>query len=185
MKLEVYNQCGDKVQEWEYEASPYNMDMIRSMTKSGFSFKLDGKVVALRDCPPGCPKTKSQPDSQVDQPNTSKPIGDLTNEELLDALIDKSQEEGNALGEDVFTQIKDSMDQDTLNTKVKDIKYTKDELSSADPNKKVMIRCVETGKLYNKQSHAARDLGIDPSAVSDSIKTGRKRKGYTFEKVLV
>ena len=48
-----------------------------------------------------------------------------------------------------------------------------------------MIECIETGKFYSKQSHAARDLGIDPSAVSDSIKTGRPRKGYTFRKVLV
>lgn len=47
------------------------------------------------------------------------------------------------------------------------------------------IRCIETGKLYDKQVHAARDLNIDPSCVSDSIRTGRPRKGYTFEKVTV
>lgn len=45
------------------------------------------------------------------------------------------------------------------------------------------IRCVTTGKIYDKQSDAARDLGIDPAQVSDSIKTGRIRSGYLFEKV--
>ena len=45
------------------------------------------------------------------------------------------------------------------------------------------IRCVDNGKVYNKQSEAARDLGIDPAAVSDSLKTGRKRAGYLFERV--
>ena len=48
-----------------------------------------------------------------------------------------------------------------------------------------IIRCVETNKTYNKQSDAARDLGIDPAQVSDSIKTGRKRSGYTFVKELL
>ncbi len=45
------------------------------------------------------------------------------------------------------------------------------------------VRCIETGKVYVNQSAAARDLGIDPAQVSDSIKTGRKRSGYTFERV--
>ena len=49
---------------------------------------------------------------------------------------------------------------------------------------KQMIECIETGKLYAKQSHAARDIGIDPSYVSDSIKTGKQHKGYSFRKVL-
>lgn len=53
-----------------------------------------------------------------------------------------------------------------------------------ETSKKVgRIRCVDTGKVYNKQSEAARDLGIDPAAVSDSLKTGRKRAGYLFERV--
>lgn len=47
---------------------------------------------------------------------------------------------------------------------------------------KFVIKCVETNKQYPNQSSAARDLGIDPAQVSDSIKTGRKRSGYTFVK---
>ena len=45
------------------------------------------------------------------------------------------------------------------------------------------VRCIDTGKIYNSQSEAAKDLKIDPAQVSDSIKTGRPRSGYTFEKV--
>lgn len=46
------------------------------------------------------------------------------------------------------------------------------------------VRCIDTGKVYRTQSEAARDLGIDPAQVSDSIKTGRPRSGYRFERVL-
>ena len=45
------------------------------------------------------------------------------------------------------------------------------------------VRCVTTGKTYKNQAEAAKDLGIDPAQVSDSIKTGRPRSGYIFEKV--
>lgn len=48
---------------------------------------------------------------------------------------------------------------------------------------KCFILCVDNGVEYPTQSAAARDLGIDPAQVSDSIKTGRSRSGYTFKKV--
>lgn len=47
---------------------------------------------------------------------------------------------------------------------------------------KPRILCVTTGKVYVNQSAAARDLGIDPAQVSDSIKTGKVRSGYLFTK---
>lgn len=46
------------------------------------------------------------------------------------------------------------------------------------------VRCIETNIIYDSQSAAAKALGIDPAQVSDSIKTGRKRSGYTFERVI-
>lgn len=52
--------------------------------------------------------------------------------------------------------------------------------ASVTPTTKPIIVCVETGIEYVNQSAAARDLNIDPAQVSDSIKTGRKRSGYTF-----
>lgn len=50
------------------------------------------------------------------------------------------------------------------------------------PSGKPYILCVTTGKTYVNQSAAARDLGIDPAQVSDSIKTGKIRSGYLFKK---
>ena len=44
-----------------------------------------------------------------------------------------------------------------------------------------MVHCIETDQYFNKQSEAAKTLGIDPAAVSDSLKTRRKRSGFTFE----
>lgn len=45
------------------------------------------------------------------------------------------------------------------------------------------VRCVDTGEIFKNQAEAARHFKIDPAQVSDSIKTGRPRSGYTFEKV--
>lgn len=50
---------------------------------------------------------------------------------------------------------------------------------------KTVIVCLETNQHFEKQSEAAKTLGIDPAAVSDSLKTGRKRAGYTFTRVEV
>lgn len=50
-------------------------------------------------------------------------------------------------------------------------------------NKSRAVRCVDTGEVFNNQSAAAKHFNIDPAQVSDSIKTGRPRSGYTFEKV--
>lgn len=48
---------------------------------------------------------------------------------------------------------------------------------------KTYIRCIETGEVFSKQSEAAKQLNIDPAQVSDSLKTGKKRSGYTFERI--
>lgn len=47
------------------------------------------------------------------------------------------------------------------------------------------ILCIETEEVFDTQSQAAKHLGIDPAAVSDSIKTGKVRAGYTFKKIEV
>lgn len=55
--------------------------------------------------------------------------------------------------------------------------------SSAPPVRKVKkIRCITNNKIYNNMSAAARDIGIDPAAVSYSMKVGRPTtSGYSFE----
>lgn len=57
--------------------------------------------------------------------------------------------------------------------------------TAAEPIYSKQVRCKDTGAVYKNQSEAAKALGIDPAQVSDSIKTGRPRSGYTFEKVLM
>lgn len=47
-----------------------------------------------------------------------------------------------------------------------------------------VIVCKDTGETFKTQSDAAKHFNIDPAQVSDSIKTGRPRSGYTFEKIL-
>ena len=56
--------------------------------------------------------------------------------------------------------------------------------NNSPTNTSKKVRCIETNVIYESQSAAARALGIDPAQVSDSVKTGRKRSGYTFEKVV-
>ena len=69
-----------------------------------------------------------------------------------------------------------------LNDKLISLNNLKKELTSTNES---IILCVETGDRFKKQSEAAKALGIDPAAVSDSLKTGRKRAGYTFTRVEV
>lgn len=56
-------------------------------------------------------------------------------------------------------------------------------LSAVKNGKKVKIQCEETGEVFDNQSQAAKYFHIDPAQVSDSIRTGRPRSGYTFVKV--
>lgn len=52
-------------------------------------------------------------------------------------------------------------------------------------NIKYKIRCEDTGEVFDKQSEAAKHYNIDPAAVSDSLKTGKRRSGYIFTKIEV
>ena len=78
-----------------------------------------------------------------------------------------------------------------FNDKLISLSNLKKELGSASysieqiSTSRSIILCLETGDKFNKQSEAAKALGIDPAAVSDSLKTGRKRAGYTFTRVEV
>lgn len=97
---------------------------------------------------------------------TAKAVSDYVKENMCSSEIEENSEEK----------------EDSANNDV--VIDTQEKKSKPETSKKVgRIRCVNTGKVYNKQSEAARDLGIDPAAVSDSLKTGRKRAGYLFERV--
>ena len=63
----------------------------------------------------------------------------------------------------------------------KELSNSNEIISSSKPLiGKTVIVCLETNQQFEKQSEAAKALGIDPEAVSDSLKTGKKRAGYTF-----
>lgn len=58
-----------------------------------------------------------------------------------------------------------------------------EKVASSSKPKSRSVKCVETGEVFPTQSAAAKHFGIDPAVVSDSIKLGKKRSGYTFERV--
>lgn len=54
--------------------------------------------------------------------------------------------------------------------------------SASTARKVKKIRCITNNKIYNNMSAAARDIGLDPAAVSYSMKVGRPTtSGYSFE----
>lgn len=43
------------------------------------------------------------------------------------------------------------------------------------------IRCLNTNKIYNNMTACARDLGMDPAAISYAMQKNKPAKGYSFE----
>lgn len=43
------------------------------------------------------------------------------------------------------------------------------------------IKCVNTGKIYNNMTACAKDLGMDPAAISYAMQKNKPAKGYSFE----
>lgn len=171
MTLEVYNQQFQKIQTAEWEMSTWDWDRILFMSQAGYSFKLDGRWIKIGDRTDEVQTCESQPDT--------KTIKDYTSIEELQQdcakAMDQFVEENPELVQKAYDNIAKKFPSSENPQKSED--------KPEDPNLKSMIECIETGKLYAKQAHAARDLGIDLSYVSDSIKTGKQHKGYTFRKV--
>lgn len=156
MKLDIYNLNGDLIKSCDYESSYYDNCTIRFMAKQGYTFVLDGVVIAQG----------SIPESQQVSCNTNdEEINDSVSNALnmLSTVVSELDGISKHESEDLVVE--------TLNSKLQ--------------GQKLKIRCIETGKIYDKQAHAARDLKIDPSYVSDSIKAGKSHKGYTFERIYV
>ena len=175
MTLEVYNKNFEKIQTAEYEMGTWDWDRIVNMSKAGYSFKLDGKWIKIGDNTATAETCESQPETLRFKDIQS--VEEL--KQICSDAIDQFEHDNPELVERAYQNIaKKFLSSDNLQ-KSED----KPEDTSKDPNLKPMIECIETGKIYAKQSHAARDLGIDPSYVSDSIKTGKQHKGYSFRKV--
>ena len=153
----------------------WDWDRIVNMSKAGYSFKLDGKWIKIGDNTSTAETCESQPDTK-----RFKDIQSVDEfKQICSEGFNQFEQENPELAKKAYSAIANKfLSSDNL---PKSEGISED---TSDPPMKEMIECIETGKLYAKQAHAARDLGIDPSYVSDSIKTGKQHKGYSFRKVL-
>ena len=175
MTLEIYNNNFEKIQTADYEMGTWDWDRIVNMSKAGYSFKLDGKWIKIGDSTATAETCESQPDSK--RFKDIKSVDEL--KQICSNALDKFEQENPELAEKAYTAIANKFPSSDNVPEYEGVSE-----NTSNPPMKQMIECIETGKLYAKQSHAARDLGIDPSYVSDSIKTGKQHKGYSFRKVL-
>ncbi len=157
----------------DYIQCIYSNDTLVSMDRCGYKFELYGKRIRIRMLLDELSKLRSLP-----QPMHNKPYSEIAAaaETTLDTISENSPE-----ANDVSTS--DAADDKC--TEYPSAEKTQPlESTEIKPEKKLTrILCVDTGKIYNKQSEAAKDLGIDPAAISDSLKSGKRRAGYIFERV--
>lgn len=96
--------------------------------------------------------------------------GKVVQEKVDEEVEDRRVAKANAQGKPVNT--------------VKNLSNTKPADTAQSKSTSKRVRCIDTGEVFDTQSAAAKHFNIDPAQVSDSIKTGRPRSGYTFEKVV-
>ena len=157
----------------DYIQCIYSNDTLVSMDRCGYKFELYGKRIRIRMLLDELAKLRSLP-----QPMHNKPYSEIAAaaETTLETISENSSEANDVSASDVahyqYTEHPSAEETQPL------------ESTEIKPEKKLTrILCVDTGKIYSKQSEAAKDLGIDPAAVSDSLKSGKRRAGYIFERV--
>lgn len=190
MLFEVVNRLGKVVMHTQYETCVYDTDDLTSLHKAGYRFKVDGKFVNLGKVLSTV--KESAANSEPIEPTPSVPEKAEMVEEVVAA-------NSNALGDTTEVQVENSVEEvehpiadknvaekvEPVMDKVQEPPTTKPVAPKPSNGKKFVIRCKETGQTWEKQSWAAKELGIDAAQVSDSIKTGKTRSGYTFEKIEV
>lgn len=161
MLLQIFTTDGNCVCTTEFETCSYDLDTLRSMSKAGYTFRIDGKRVSFGNI--------SQKVTASSRANALKETQSVTSSESL---------------KDVPPVIVETVESESnMETAV-----AVAEVEIASPAESVVnkraIRCVETGSVWASQSAAAKELGIDPSYISAAIKSGQPYKGMTFEKVV-
>lgn len=203
MLFEVVNQLGNTVMSTQWETCVYDQEDLTSLHKAGYRFKVDGKFVNLGkvitrihesvasnpEQPVPIPSDRDIPEVTEDAiPVDTAPVPEEVAENSAETVDNPK-----AVIEDSAMPVTDGK-ADQIEEVVSVPKDVKDDaqdptaiVSSIKPavKKKTIIRCKETGQTWDKQSHAAKELGIDAAQVSDSIKTGKTRSGYTFERIEV
>lgn len=160
MLLQIFTTDGNCVCTTEFETCSYDLDTLRSMSKAGYTFRIDGKRVSF-----GNISQKVTASSRANAPKETQSV--TASESLKDippAVVETAEPESN------------------LETAAAEIEITSP-AESITTNKRA-VRCVETGSVWTSQSAAAKELGIDPSYISAAIKSGQPYKGMTFEKVV-
>lgn len=190
MLFEVVNRLGNTVMQTQYETCVYDTDDLTSLHKAGYRFKVDGKFVNLGKVLSAVKESAAnsepiEPTSPVpekvevvEEVVASNPSTVSATEELQ---VENSVEdvEAHIPNESAAEEVEPVMDRVQKSTTTKPV------AAKPSTDKKFVIRCKETGQTWEKQSWAAKELGIDAAQVSDSIKTGKTRSGYTFEKIEV
>ena len=190
MLFEVVNRLGKVVMHTQYETCVYDTDDLTSLHKAGYRFKVDGKFVNLGKVLSTV--KESAANSEPIEPTPSVP-------EKAEVVEEAVAANSNALGDTTEVQVENSVEEvedpipdknvaeevEPVMDKVQESTTTKPVAAKPSSGKKFVIRCKESGQTWEKQSWAAKELGIDAAQVSDSIKTGKTRSGYTFEKIEV
>lgn len=203
MLFEVVNQLGNTVMSTQWETCVYDQDDLTSLHKAGYRFKVDGKFVNLgkvitriHESVVSNPEQPAPIPSDRDKLEVIESAAPMNPAPELEGAAENSAEtvdNSKAVVEDSVMSAPDGK-ADQIEEAVsvpEDVKGDTQAptavVSSAKPaaKKKTVIRCKETGQIWDKQSHAAKELGIDAAQVSDSIKTGKTRSGYTFERIEV
>lgn len=190
MLFEVVNRLGNTVMQTQYETCVYDTDDLTSLHKAGYRFKVDGKFVNLgkvlstvkesaANSEPIEPTSPVPEKAEVEEVVASNPS---TVSAAKEVQVENSVEEVEAHTPDEnVTEVVEPATPDTPKTS----DTPKSIATKPSAGKRFVIRCKETGQTWEKQSWAAKELGIDAAQVSDSIKTGKTRSGYTFEKIEV
>lgn len=190
MLFEVVNRLGKVVMHTQYETCVYDTDDLTSLHKAGYRFKVDGKFVNLgkvlstvkesaANSEPIEPTSPVPEKAEMEEVVASNPSTVSAAEEVQ---VENSVEEiETPTTDEAGTEVVESAMPETSKTS----DTPKSTVTKPSAGKKFVIRCKETGQTWEKQSWAAKELGIDAAQVSDSIKTGKTRSGYTFEKIEV
>lgn len=191
MLFEIVNRLGNTVMQTQYETCVYDIDDLTSLHKAGYRFKVDGKFVNLGKVLSAV--KESAANSEQIEPTLAVPEKAEVVEKVVASnsntvgVVKEVQVENSV--KEVETPITDEgvteVVEPVMNETPKSSDTPKSTLAKSSAGKKFIIRCKETGQTWDKQSWAAKELGIDAAQVSDSIKTGKTRSGYTFEKIEV
>lgn len=190
MLFEVVNRLGNTVMQTQYETCVYDMEDLTSLHKAGYRFKVDGKFVNLGKVLSTV--KDSAANSKPVEPTSPVPEKSEVVEEVVafdpTVVSDTKEPRVETSAEAVETHTVDETVAEAVESSVNkapESPVTKSITTKPSAGKKFVIRCKETGQTWEKQSWAAKELGIDAAQVSDSIKTGKTRSGYTFEKIEV